>query len=186
MPRTGWARGTRTTVRPEPSTFKSGRFEHRQAACSSSPSLASVSTSRHRCSRRTRTLGTWKQNFARSKFDPAPTTPPPQIVTWTYEKFGDGLKFTQVTVSADGKSTTSTYSAHYGKDYPLTGNANVDTISLKRINASAFESTLKKAGKIVTTGTNTVSADGKTMTFTSKGTNARGQPTSGTAIYEKQ
>jgi hypothetical protein len=132
-------------------------------------------------------IGTWKQNFEKSKVDPAPTAPRPQSITRTYEKFGDGLKFTQVTVSADGTSTTGTYSAHYdGKDYPLTGNANADTISLKRIDASTFDSTLKKAGKIVTTGRNTVSADGKTMTYTSKGTNASGQPFTATAIFDRQ
>ena len=92
-----------------------------------------------------------------------------------------------MTVSADGKSTTSTYSAHYdGKEYRLTGNANADIISLKRIDASTFESNLKKAGKIVNTGRNTVSADGKTMTYTSKGTNASGQPTSATTIFDRQ
>jgi hypothetical protein len=132
-------------------------------------------------------VGTWKQDFAKSKLDPAPTAPAPQSITRTYEKFGDGLQFTQVTVSADGKSTTSTYSAHYdGKEYPLTGNANADIIILKRIDASTLESTLKKAGKIVNTGRNTVSADGKTMTYTSKGTNASGQPTSATTIFDRQ
>ena len=58
-------------------------------------------------------VGTWKQNFDKSKSDPAPTAPRPQSITRAYEMFGDGLKFTQVTVSADGKSATSTYSAHY-------------------------------------------------------------------------
>lgn len=132
-------------------------------------------------------VGTWKQNFDKSKVDPAPTAPRPKSVTRTYEVFGDGLKFTQVTVSADGKSTTSTYSAHFdGKDYSITGNANADTIVLKKVDARTFESTLKKSGKVVTTGTNVVSADGKTMTYTSQGTNASGQKVSSTAVFEKQ
>ena len=132
-------------------------------------------------------VGTWKQNFAKSKVDPAPTAPQPQSITRTYEAFGDGLKFTQVTVSADGKSTTATYSAHFdGKDYPLTGNAAADAIVLKKVDARTFESTLKKSGKVVNTGTNVVSADGKTMTYTSQGTNASGQKVSATAVFEKQ
>ena len=132
-------------------------------------------------------VGTWKQNFAKSKVDPPPSAPQPQSITRTYEAFGDGLKFTQVTVSADGKSVTATYSAHFdGKEYPLTGNAAADMIVLKRIDGKTFESTLKKSGKVVTTGTNAISADGKTMTYTSQGTNASGQKVSSTAVFEKQ
>lgn len=132
-------------------------------------------------------VGTWKQNFAKSKADPAPTAPQPQSIVRTYETFGDGLKFTAVTVSADGKKTTSTYSAHYdGKEYPIAGNANADTIVLKKIDNRTFESTLKKAGKVTSTGTNTISADGKTMTYTQHGTNASGQKTSSTTVFDKQ
>jgi hypothetical protein len=45
---------------------------------------------------------------------------------------------------------------------------------------------LKKSGKVVNTGTNVVSADGKTMTYTSQGTNASGQQVRSTAVFEKQ
>jgi hypothetical protein len=36
------------------------------------------------------------------------------------------------------------------------------------------------------TGVNAVSKDGKTVTWTSKGINAQGQPTSGVQVFEKQ
>ena len=133
-------------------------------------------------------LGTWKQNFAKSKSDPPPAGPAPQSVTRTYEVFeGDGLKYTNVAVSADGKRTTTTYSAHLdGKDVPFLGSPNFDTIALKRIDASSFDFTIKKAGKVTSTGTNAVSKDGKMFTQSLKGTNASGQPTSGVAVFEKQ
>lgn len=132
-------------------------------------------------------VGTWKQNFAMSKSTPVPTAPQPRSATRTYAMFGDGLKFTAVTVSADGKKTTSTYSAHYdGKESPLDGNANADTIILKKIDARTFESTLKKGGKVTSVGTNTVSADGKTMTYTAKGTNAAGQAFNNVQVFDKQ
>ncbi len=35
-------------------------------------------------------------------------------------------------------------------------------------------------------GTNTVSKDGKTLTYTSKGTNAQGQAVSGVQVFERQ
>jgi hypothetical protein len=131
-------------------------------------------------------VGTWKQNFSKSKTVPAPATPAPKSVTRVYEMFGDGLKFTQETVNADGTHATSTYSAHFdGKDYAITGNANADTIVLKKIDANTFESTLKKAGKVMTTGRNVVSKDGKTMTYTSKGTNASGQTVNSVLVFEK-
>ena len=44
----------------------------------------------------------------------------------------------------------------------------------------------KKAGKVVRTGKAVVSKDGKVMTFTTKGTNAQGQPTNNVTVYEKQ
>lgn len=132
-------------------------------------------------------VGTWKLNFEKSKVTPAPTGPQPQSVTRTYEKFGDGLKATLETVSADGTHTTATFSAHFdGKDYPYTGSAAIDAIALKRIDDHSFEATNKKAGKVVVAGTNVVSKDGKTLTWTSKGTNAQGQPTSGVQVFEKQ
>ena len=131
-------------------------------------------------------VGTWKQNFDKSKVVPPPTGSRPQSVTRTYEMFGDGLKATFVTVSADGKTTTTTYSAHFdGKDSAVTG-ANFDTIALKKIDNYAFENVNKRGGEVVSTGTNVVSKDGKTMTFTSKGINANGQPTSAVLVFEKQ
>ena len=132
-------------------------------------------------------VGTWKQNFDKSTLTPAPTGPRPQSSVRTYEMSGDSLKATLVTVTADGTRNTATYTARFdGKDYPYQGAAAIDTIALKRIDANTFESTLKKAGKVVSTGTNTVSKDGKTMTYSNKGTISRGEPTSGVAIFEKQ
>jgi hypothetical protein len=105
----------------------------------------------------------------------------------TYEVFGNGLKFTATTVGADGKSGTATWSAHFdGKDYPFVGAQNYDTIALKRVNASAFTSTIKKGDKVVMTVRNTVSPDGKTMTNNNKGTNAQGQSTSSVTVWDKQ
>jgi len=132
-------------------------------------------------------IGTWKEDFSKSKFSPPPTGPAPISAMRAYEKFGDGLKFTATTVGADGKSGTATWSAHFdGKDYPFIGVPNYDTIALKRINASSFTSEIKKAGKLVLTVRNTVSADGKTMTNNNKGVNAQGQPTTTMTVWDKQ
>lgn len=87
----------------------------------------------------------------------------------------------------NGKPILTQYTANYdGKDYPVTGNADYDATSLKRIDAYTVEFTRTKAGKVVQTGTNVVATDGKTRTVTTKGTNAQDQQISNVAIYEKQ
>ena len=129
-------------------------------------------------------IGTWKLNVAKSKYSPGPA---PKSATIAYEAAGDGVKRTGETVGADGQTTSFSYTAQYdGKDYPVTGNPNADTITLKRINAYTTEATLKKGGKVTTTARRVVSKDGKTLTLTLKGTNAQGQRVNAVAVYEKQ
>ena len=130
-------------------------------------------------------VGTWKLNVAKSKYNPGPA---PQSQTLTIEPVGKGEKVTSEAVSADGKRTTTTYTANFdGKDYPLTGSAlGADKVSLKRIDARTTERFDKKDGKVIVTIKRVVSADGKTMTATVKGTNAEGKPTNNVAVFEKQ
>jgi hypothetical protein len=60
------------------------------------------------------------------------------------------------------------------------------SLRLKRINATTVERTDKKGGKVVQTITRVMSADGKALTITTKGTNAQGQAVNNVAVYEKQ
>jgi hypothetical protein len=46
--------------------------------------------------------------------------------------------------------------------------------------------TLKKAGKVVFTGTRVISKDGKTLTIPLKGTDATGQPVESTLVFDKR
>src|SRR5215510_10135892 len=129
-------------------------------------------------------IGTWKLNLAKSKFSPGP---PPKSLTLTHEAVGQGLKITVKVTDAEGKPIDCHHTANYdGKDYPITGDPDVDTFAMKRIDAHTVEYTRKKAGKALVTGTNVVSKDGKTMTLTAKGTNAKGEKTSDTLVFEKQ
>ena len=130
-------------------------------------------------------VGTWKLNVAKSKYDPGPA---PQSQTLKVDAVGKGEKITSETVTADGKKVTVTYTANFdGKDYPLTGSAlGADKVSLKRIDARTTERIDKKDGKPVVTIRRVVSADGKTMTATVKGTNAEGKPINNVAVFEKQ
>ena len=96
-------------------------------------------------------IGTWKQNFEKSKSTPAPTGPRPQSVTRIYEPFeGKGIKATFITITADGKKLTSSYSAHFdGKDYPYTGGGNLASIALKKVDRYTWEATNKVLGTAV-------------------------------------
>src|SRR6266436_1509073 len=110
------------------------------------------------------TAGTWKLNPAKSKYSPGPA---PQSATMTYEDTADGIKRTGENVLPDGTKTSFEYTAKYdGKDYPVTGSDTYDAVALKRVNDHTVETTLKKSGKVMTTGRRVVSKDGKTMTLT--------------------
>lgn len=74
-----------------------------------------------------------------------------------------------------------------GKDSPITGNnPNADAIAVKRIDATTLEAVNKRGGKVTTTQRNVVSADGKTRTVTTTGTDAQGQKVNNVAVFEKQ
>jgi len=128
-------------------------------------------------------IGTWKLNIAKSKYSPGPA---PKSGMATISTAGQGVKVVVSGVSATEAKVQWEYTAnHDGKDYPVTGNPDADTISLKRINASSVETTQKKGGKVTLTNVRTVSADGKTMTVTTKGTNAAGQAVNNVQVFEK-
>jgi hypothetical protein len=128
-------------------------------------------------------IGTWVLNVAKSKFSPGP---PPKSESRTYAMAGKEIKATSTGVGADGKATAGEWMiVNDGRDTPMTGNPDADVLSLKQIDAFSTEFALKKAGKVVITGTRTVSRDGKVMTITNKGTNAKGQPVDDVLVYEK-
>ncbi len=128
--------------------------------------------------------GTWELNVAKSKFEPGPG---PQKQTRTYESDGQTVKHISKGVNAEGKATQVEYTASYdGKDHPMTGNPVADTISLKRIDDVTTEATLKKAGKVVSTTTRVISKDGKEMTFTTTGTNSKGEAINNTLVFDKK
>lgn len=131
-------------------------------------------------------VGTWRLNVAKSKYDPGPA---PKSNTVTIEAAGKGTRTTAKGVDAAGNPTATQYTTDYdGTDSPvtLTGSQDYDAINLKRVDAYRAEGSRKKAGKVVQTYSRVVSKDGKTMTVTTKGTDAKGQKVTNVAVYEKQ
>jgi len=129
-------------------------------------------------------VGTWVLNVAKSKYAPGPA---PKSETRTYVVAGQDIKATSKGIGSDGNSTTAEWTVNYdGKDRPQVGNPDADTLSLKRIDPSTTEFTQKKGGRVVITGTRTISKDGKTMTITTKGTNAKGQTINDVEVFDKR
>lgn len=132
-------------------------------------------------------IGTWKQNIAKSKYTPGPA---PQSQTQTYEAQGSGVKLSTEGTAGDGSRMTWSYSTNFdGKDSPISGTGapnGADTVALKRINSNTYEATFKKAGKVVGTGRDVVSKDGKVRTITAKGTDANGNAVSRVIVWDKQ
>jgi hypothetical protein len=127
-------------------------------------------------------MGTWKLNEAKSKLAPGA----PKNMTVTYAAAGDQIKVTVDGTDADGKPTHSEWTGKFdGKDYPVTGDAMSDMRSYKKEGKDTLQMTNTKAGKVTVTGTVVVSADGKTRTVTTSGTDAKGAKVTSTAVYDK-
>jgi hypothetical protein len=127
--------------------------------------------------------GTWNLNLAKSKFSGSP----PQSETRTYEVSGDAVKTSTDRVDSQGKPVHTESAPKYdGKDYPITGNPDADTVAVTRVDAYSTRSTLKKAGQPVLRTTRSVANDGKTMTITVNGTNAKGEKIDNVLVFDKQ
>jgi hypothetical protein len=128
-------------------------------------------------------MGTWKLNEAQSKI----AAGTPKNSTVVYEAAGDNVKVTIDGNATDGTATHSEWTGKFdGKDYPSTGNPNEDMRSVKQIDDHTLHVTSKKGGKVVLTAHVVVSADGKTRTVTTTGTDAQGKKYKSTAVYDKQ
>lgn len=129
-------------------------------------------------------VGTWELNVAKSKFNPGP---PPKSCIYKYEAIGEGLKYSGQSVNADGTTASDQWTAYFdGKDHPVKGNPNGDTILLKRIDPFNSEGTFKKAGKVTYRVRRVVSQDGKVYTLTIEGTDAQGKPLSNLMVFDKK
>jgi hypothetical protein len=128
-------------------------------------------------------IGTWKLNEAKSTIPPTAT----KNNTVVYEAAGDKVKVTVDGVDGSGKPTHNEWTGKFdGKDYPLTGDAAVDTRSYKKVDDRTTELTNKKGGKVTATGRIVISADGKSRTVTVKVTDEMGKKVEFSAVYDKQ
>ena len=130
--------------------------------------------------------GTWKLNVAKSKL--APGTEVKDLTVVVAEQ-GENLAVTVKGTAGDGTPISVKYAfpmkggaVSYTEGAPTTG----ATGATKRVNATTINGTSSLNGKEVASSHTVVSADGKTLTRTVKGTDAQGKPYQNTEVYEKQ
>lgn len=131
-------------------------------------------------------IGTWKMNPAKSKFTPGPAR---KSETRIVVSSPNGMQVSVDRINGDGSNQQFNYTANLdGKSYPITGMApyGADSVSVNLTAPNTLSYSLTKGGKVVGTGTSVVSADGKTLTLTSKGTDEQGKAISSVVVYDKQ
>jgi len=129
-------------------------------------------------------VGTWQLNVAKSTFTAGAAL---KSQTRTYTQSGSSITLVMKTVGADGKESTlkTTYQLD-GKNYPVTGAPDYDSLSAKQINPHTASFTLKRAGKAVGRTSRTVSHDGKQMTSKLSMTSAKGEMTESVLVFDRQ
>ncbi len=127
--------------------------------------------------------GTWKLNEGKSKIGAGLA----KNSTVVYSASGGSVTVTLDGTDASGKDYHAEWTGKYdGKDYPVTGDPTADARAYTLVNAHTLKITSKKDGKVTSTTRVVVSADGKSRTVTTTGTDAKGMKTRAVSMYDKQ
>ena len=127
-------------------------------------------------------MGTWKLNEAKSKFAPGAA----KNHTVVYEAAGDQIKVIVDGTDSAGTATHNEWTGKFdGKDYALAGDPTADTRSYRSQGARTLLMTGKKAGKVTVSGRIVVTANGKSRTVSTTGTDAKGKRYKNIAVYDK-
>ena len=129
--------------------------------------------------------GNWTLNLAKSKYDPGPA---PKSQTTILDPVANGATRERGDrVNADGSRTQWEWTAQLdGKDYPVKGDPDRDTVALKKINDDTLEVTNKKGGKVTNTMKIVVAKDGKSRTNEVSFTNAKGVKVHNVMFFDRK
>ena len=131
-------------------------------------------------------IGVWNVDIFTSTYV---TGQPPVRRVMTFEAAGDSLKFTQETTN-QGFNISETIKLEYtakidGKDYPIK-NSGLDTVALRKIDATTYERIGKIKGMQTETATMKLSNRNRTLTIATKGTTDAGVEYARTEVFNKQ
>jgi hypothetical protein len=128
-------------------------------------------------------MGTWKLNQAKSNITPGTL----KFNTVTFKSMFGKVKVAGDGIDADGKPVHSEWTGNFdGKDYPVKGDPISDTRSYTKVDDRTLNLIVKKAGKVIDTGSIVVSSDGKSRTVTVSGTTPKGRKFKNVVVYDKQ
>jgi len=130
-------------------------------------------------------IGTWVLDVGKSKFE---GTPPLKSYTITITDAGAGkLHDVADWVNGDGSKGHIEYTASLdGKEGPVTGYPNADSVRLTAVNSHSLKLALSKGGKSNEWGTYKVAADGKTMHAVEGGTDETGATYHYVELFERK
>lgn len=126
--------------------------------------------------------GTWKLNERKSTFEPRPAK------NDTASSSADKHGMTQVTLDGTDKAVNR---GHWtmtvnGKPHKVINSPLFDAVSYQAVNGSSNQVTLMKDGKVVSSGTVTVSEDGKSRVVKMTMRDGNGKSYTDTAYYDKR
>jgi hypothetical protein len=130
-------------------------------------------------------FGTWIMNIEKSRYTGG--NAPYRRASYTIAPWQDGLKVTYDMVYPRGGWTRLEWSGRLdGNDYRVQGLDEVVTYAYRLLPDGSCEVAVKFDGRATATSRITLSADGRTMTTTTAGRGAQGQPVGTITVYEKQ
>ena len=129
-------------------------------------------------------VGTWKLNLSKSTYSPGP---PPKSQTTKVEAVEGGIKEVVDRVNAQGVAIHFEWTAKYdGTDYPVKGDPDRDSVSLRKIDDYTIEITSKKAGKTTTTTRSVIATDGRSRVVRVTGINAQGEKINNAVVFDRE
>jgi len=130
-------------------------------------------------------FGTWKLNVEKSIHIPGP--PPYKRARMKVEPLPGGrVRFSYDFVYPRGGLRHVEWDGRFdGRDYIVQGADEHITYAYRQTGTRTYEITAKLNSRITAVATVTMFPDGRTLTTTTRGGNARGQETTNTTVYEK-
>ena len=135
--------------------------------------------------------GTWLLNQDKSSFEPPDNRPTNRIVTLAMS--ADALEHTTETMRTvyldvepfqEASTTKVSYKARFdGQEYTVPNSST--RVRLKRLNATSFERSAS-SGRATETSTWSLSADGRTLTVTTKGMDGSGAVQNSVQVYDRE
>jgi hypothetical protein len=127
-------------------------------------------------------IGSWKLNLLKSKYQSGTL---PKSRTLTFQESAGGVKAISDLLDDVGSVHIEFTAKYDGKDVPMRGPFQGNTIAVMRTDATTFDTIQKNGGSVVLTTRFVVARDGQTLTGTSSGVDPNGVKFTNVAVYDR-